>query len=140
MCEEKPQPIFDEEQQPAAGHSMTRIVDKDSQAAEDDFTQIMQEKQEAAGDKKPLSQCMLCGKITDHGFFDCPDRERVRKLLSYCMVCSKKTDHDTPDCPKATENVLKNLAYCSICDKNTDHDTFDCTKENGFVIESSLLL
>lgn len=62
MSKERAQPIFEEEQLPAA---VIHIADKDSQAAGDDSTQIMQEKPEAAGecptenDKKPLSECHL---------------------------------------------------------------------------------
>ncbi|KAL6221777.1 hypothetical protein ACLB2K_005172 [Fragaria x ananassa] len=59
--------------------------------------------------------------MTDHGFFDCPDTEKVRKLFAYCKVCNK-AGHDYSDCPKATEDVVKKLAYCMICRKNTDHN------------------
>lgn len=77
--------------------------------------------------------------MTDHGFFDCPDTEKVRKLFAYCKVCNK-AGHDCSDCPKATEDVLNKLAYCMICRKNTDHNTSHCPKENGQVMYDGVLL
>ncbi|KAL6223979.1 hypothetical protein ACLB2K_002836 [Fragaria x ananassa] len=133
-CLTNPQPGVIKEE-PPAGHLF--FADKDSHVPGHDSTLIKKPlvvgEYPTENDKKPLSRCRLCGKITDHGLFDCPDTEKVRKLFAYCKVCNM-AGHDFSDCPKATEDVLKKLAYCMICRKNTDHNTFHRPKENGWVM------